>query len=448
MVRRRARADRLEYVEPELGHYHDRELRRRRRDPIRRVSDQRMLGGVAGGLARRYHRDVTVIRVLFFIAGLSGWGLLPYFAIWLLVRADGESDTIAERSMADRRSMALAVAMASVVALVLVVTSSLGIGWFGSFGFAYVAAAAGLMLVARHGSAAERETLRRLAGPLLPGGERESRLWVRVRLASAAVLFIAGLVLLLHGHARSAALRPLGGLALVVAAAVILLVPVWRRVARDLVDERQARARAEERADIAARVHDSVLQTLALIQRRASEPQQVVQLARAQERELRGWLFGGAVPGGFGAEVTTVAAGVRRLTEEVEARHGVTIEAVTVGDAPLDPSLAALLEAAREATVNAAKWSGAPQISVYAEVEADAVAVYVRDRGRGFDPAAVPPDRKGLSESVTGRMARHGGSARIRSAVGQGTEVALIMPRADRAEPPRLTMPDGHAAGG
>jgi signal transduction histidine kinase len=85
---------------------------------------------------------------------------------------------------------------------------------------------------------------------------------------------------------------------------------------------------------------------------------------------------------------------------------------------------------------------------VYAEVEADAVTIYVRDRGRGFDPEAVPPDRKGLSESVTARMARHGGSARIRSAVGQGTEVALIMPRADRAEPPRLTMPDGHAAGG
>jgi signal transduction histidine kinase len=435
------------YLEPGLSRAHDRRLRRGRHAPIRRVTDHRMLGGVAAGLARRYGRDVTVIRVLFVIAGASGWGLLIYFAIWLLVPADGETQTIAARSFDDRRSVALAAAMASVVCLVLLATSSLGVGWFSSFGFAYVIAAGGLMLVARHGSAAERETLRRLAGPLAPVGERESRLWRNARFGTAAALLIGGLVLLLHGHPKATALRPLGGLALVVAAAVVLLVPLWRRVAGDLVTERQARARAEERADIAARVHDSVLQTLALIQRRAADPQEVVQLARAQERELRGWLFGGAVPGGFGAEVTTVAAGVRRLTEEVESRHGVPIEAVTVGDAPLDPPLAALLEAAREATVNAAKWSGAPLVSVFAEVDGDTVAVYVRDRGRGFDPEAVPPDRKGVSESVIARMARSGGSATIRSAAGQGTEVALVMPRGDVLEAPRLPTPGGQAAG-
>jgi signal transduction histidine kinase len=436
------------YLEPGLSRRHDRLLRRGGHAPIRRVTDHRMLGGVAAGIARRYGRDVTVIRVLFVIAGASGWGLLIYFATWLLVRADGESETIAARSFGDRRSVALAAALASVVCLVLLVTSTLGVGWFSSFGFAYVIAAGGLVLVARHGSAAERETLRRLAGPLVPLGERESRLWRNARFGTAAVLLISGLVLLLRGHPRTAALRPLGGLALVVAAAVVLLVPLWRRVARDLVTERQARARAEERADIAARVHDSVLQTLALIQRRSADPQEVVQLARSQERELRGWLFGGAVPGGFGAEVTTVAAGVRRLTEEVESRHGVAIEAVTGGDTPLDPSLTVLLEAAREATVNAAKWSGAPLVSVFAEVEADSVAIYVRDRGKGFDPAAVPSDRKGLSESVIARMARGGGSAKIRSAVGQGTEVVLVMPRDDRLDAPPLPTPGGQAAGG
>jgi signal transduction histidine kinase len=208
---------------------------------------------------------------------------------------------------------------------------------------------------------------------------------------------------------------------------VVLLGPWWLRIARDLAVERQARVRAEERADIAARVHDSVLQTLALIQRRADQPQQVVALARAQERELRSWLFDGRAPGSVGGG--TLADGVRLIQQEVEAQHGVAVEAVTVGDCPLDDNLAALLGAAREATVNAVKWSGAPVVSLFAEVEPTAVSVFVRDRGRGFDPAAVPADRKGLAESVHARMIRRGGSATVRSAPGEGTEVSLTMPR-------------------
>lgn len=180
---------------------------------------------------------------------------------------------------------------------------------------------------------------------------------------------------------------------------------------------------------MASRVHDSVLQTLALIQRRASEPQQVIQLARAQERELRSWLFDGRAPGSLAAD-TTFAAGVRLIQSEVEAQHGVTVEVVTVGDCALDANLQALLAAAREATVNAAKWSGVQVISLYAEVEPNEISLFVRDRGRGFDPAAVPADRRGLSESVQARMARHGGSADVRSAPGEGTEVRLSMPRA------------------
>ena len=140
------------------------------------------------------------------------------------------------------------------------------------------------------------------------------------------------------------------------------------RIARDLVVERQARVRAEERADMAARVHDSVLQTLALIQRRADDPQKVIQLARMQERELRSWLFEGRDPDEAGAELT-VAAGVRKIQQDVEARYGVPVEAVTVGDCDLDDNLTALLAAAGEATVNAAKWSGASVISLFAEVE-------------------------------------------------------------------------------
>jgi len=208
-----------------------------------------------------------------------------------------------------------------------------------------------------------------------------------------------------------------------------VLGPWWLRIARDLVVERAARIRAEERADMASRVHDSVLQTLALIQRRADQPQQVIQLARAQERELRSWLFDGRAPGSIDAE-TTFAGGVRLIQQEVEAQHGIAVEAVTVGDCPLDDDLAALLAAAKEATVNAAKWSGAKVVSLFAEVEPGEVSLFVRDRGRGFDPETVPGDRKGLAESVHARMTRHGGSAAIRSTPGEGTEVSLTMPRA------------------
>jgi signal transduction histidine kinase len=223
----------------------------------------------------------------------------------------------------------------------------------------------------------------------------------------------------------------------VIAAFVIVLGPWWLRIARDLVVERQARIRAEERADMASRVHDSVLQTLALIQRNSADPQQVIQLARAQERELRAWLFDGRPPGSLG-EGLTLAAGVRLIQQEVEAQHGVPVEAVTVGDCELDDDLTALLAAAREATVNAVKWSGAAVVSVFAEVEPGEVSVFVRDRGRGFDPAAVPGDRRGLAESVHARMARRGGSATVRSVVGEGTEVSLTMPRpAGRRQPSR-----------
>ena len=229
----------------------------------------------------------------------------------------------------------------------------------------------------------------------------------------------------LHGGLKL--LAPLGGFLLVAAAIVVLLGPWWLRIARDLLFERQARARAEERADMAARVHDSVLQTLALIQRSAEDPQTVVQLARAQERELRSWLFEGRAPGD--TTVTSFAEGIREIQRDVEARHGVPVEVVTVGDCPLDEHLSALLAAAREATVNAAKWSGASVISLFAEVEPDKVEVAVRDRGSGFDLYSVPADRKGVAESIRGRMLRHGGKAVVQSTLGEGTKVTLTMAR-------------------
>jgi signal transduction histidine kinase len=238
-----------------------------------------------------------------------------------------------------------------------------------------------------------------------------------------------GVAALTAGVGRHRALlAPLGGVALVLAAFVVVFGPWWFNIARELVLERQARLRAEETADLAARVHDSVLQTLAMIQRHAEEPQRVAQLARAQERELRSWLFEGRRPGSFDGQAT-VGAVLRGIQRDVEAAHDIRVEVVAVGDCPLDVHLEALLAAGREATVNAAKWSGAPVVSLFLEVEADRVALFVRDRGRGFDAQTVGADRRGIAQSIIGRMQRAGGGAVIRSAPGMGTEVELSVPR-------------------
>jgi signal transduction histidine kinase len=387
---------------------------------------------VAAGLAERTGFDVTAVRLVLVVATLLtiGWAAVAYVLAWLLVPADGADSSIASKAQADRRGIALAAGLASLLIAVLIIASAVGAGWLGSsLGWPMVICLAGLVLIWRNAPADEQAMIRQLAEPVsgLAGESRRPRIVLR---ASVACLLLAGgLVALLSGH-DSAALRPLAGVALVIAAIVVVLGPWWLRIARDLVVERRARIRAEERADMAARVHDSVLQTLALIQRRADDPQRVIQLARAQERELRSWLFDGRAPGSMDDQGMTLAAGVRLIQQEVEAQYGVAVEAVTVGDCELDDDLGALLAAAREATVNAVKWSGAEVVSLFAEVEPAEVSMYVRDRGRGFDPEAVPGDRKGLAESVRARMARRGGAVTVRTVQGEGTEISLTMPRA------------------
>jgi signal transduction histidine kinase len=282
--------------------------------------------------------------------------------------------------------------------------------------------------------------MRQVAEPILglsPGGRR-SVFWLRMILAG--ILLISGAIIIFSAHITPKVVWPLTGVAVLLIAIVLLLGPWWLRIARDQFAERQARIRAEERAEMASRLHDSVLQTLALIQRRADDPQQVVSLARAQERELRSWLFDGKAPGSLDGRATTITDGIRVIQQEIEAQHGIVVEAISVGDCVLDDDLGALLAAGREATVNAAKWSGASGVSLFAEVEPAAVSVYVRDRGRGFDLSAVPKDRKGLAESVRARMERRGGSATVRSTLGEGTEVVLTMPRtASQREPSPAT---------
>ena len=399
--------------------------------PLRRSREDRLGGGVAAGLAARTGLDVNLVRTGFVVAALfSLFGAAAYVVAWLLIPAEGADGNIAGKALADRRGMALAAGLASLLVVVLVIASALHAGWLSTLAWPLVICVGGVTLIWRNAPADEQAVLQRLADPLLglAQGSRSRRRTV-VRIVVAAVALGLGLGWLLTGHPDQSALRQLAGVILVVAAIAILLGPWWLRIARDLVVERQARIRAEERADMAARVHDSVLQTLALIQRRADHPQQVIQLARAQERELRAWLFDGQAPGSLDGQDLTLAAGVRLIQQEVEAQHEVPVEAVTVGDCDLDDDLRALLAAAREATVNAVKWSGAPVVSIFAEVEPGQVALFVRDRGQGFDPAAVPPDRKGLAQSINARMARRGGTVVVRTAPGEGTEVSLTMPR-------------------
>jgi signal transduction histidine kinase len=213
--------------------------------------------------------------------------------------------------------------------------------------------------------------------------------------------------------------------ALVVATALILIsAPFWLALIRRLGRERVARARADERADVAAHLHDSVLQTLALIQKRADEPEQVALLARRQERELRDWLAD-TEPS---RPDERLADALRATAAEIEESHGAPIEAVVVGDAALDERLEALVAASREALTNSAKFAskGGP-VRLYAEIEDGSARVYIDDRGPGFDPADIPSDRHGVRESIIGRMERYGGRAQIRSEPGDGTEVELTM---------------------
>jgi signal transduction histidine kinase/phage shock protein PspC (stress-responsive transcriptional regulator) len=408
--------------------------------PLRRPQDGRLAAGVAAGLASRLGLDVTLVRTVFVVATIfSGFGLAAYVVSWLLIPESGSSSNIATRALTDRRGIALAAGLGSLLAIVLILGSALGATWLGTAAWPLVVSVAGLVLLWRNAPEGEQALLHRLTDPLLglAGGGSTTRIVLRI--AIAVVLIGFGMGLIFSGHPDGYTLRGLGGVALLLAAVVIVLGPWWLRIARDLVVERQARIRAEERADMASRVHDSVLQTLALIQRRADDPQQVVQLARAQERELRSWLFDDRAPGSLDGQASTLADGIRLIQQEVEAQHGIPVEAITVGDCELTDDLAALLAAAREATVNAVKWSGAEVVSLFAEVEPTEAAVYVRDRGRGFDPAAVPGDRKGLAESIHARMARRGGSAVVRTAPGDGTEVSLRMPRVAGERQPSRT---------
>jgi signal transduction histidine kinase len=388
-----------------------------------------VLAGVCGGVSQATGIDVTLVRIAVVLLTLgSGVGVLAYAVAWLLLPLEGET-TILSRAVTDRRGIRTVIALLPVVVVIQILASGLHVGYVGSFIWPVYVAVGAVILIRRNASEPERMWINDDLLPMLhTGTERHARKPLLLRITLGAAIGAAGVLVLILGHPTSAALRPVGGALLVIAAIVVVFGPWWLSLVRDLIAERQARALAEERAQMAAHVHDSVLQTLALIQRSADDPQHVVRLARSQERELRSWLFEGRPPGTIGDEATTLADGVGLLQRQVEADHGITVQVVVVGDCELNDRLRALLDASREATVNAAKWSGAPQVSLYAEVEPDATTMFVRDRGRGFEPDEVPADRQGIAHSIRDRVERFGGTVVIRSSPGQGAEVELSMP--------------------
>jgi len=389
------------------------------RPPLARPRRGRLIAGVAAGTAQHLRLEPLVVRIAFVVLAVTGVGVFAYALLWLTM-ALADPDTEAAQEPADAagreppsRRQVIGLGLLGVGALVFVTPFASWGG--GNVVLPLLLAGAGLAVIWRQFDA--DTTLARGA--------------TRWGLVAGLVLGISGVVLLLATTGQLVNARNGFAATLVILVGVALATaPLWRRLLDQRAEERSARVRSEERAAVAAHLHDSVLQTLALIQRHAESPQLVGRLARSQERELRTWLYEPTVATGG-----TWAGLVARLVEEVEADHAVTVEPVVVGDLPVDDVVATLGQATREAVVNAAKHSGAPTVSLYSEVTPNSVVVFVRDRGTGFDPAAVAPDRRGLRDSVVARLTRTGGTATVRSAPGEGTEVELCLPRA-RTEVP------------
>jgi signal transduction histidine kinase len=420
-------------------HQHQHHHLGRRLKALRRSPDNRVLGGVCGGIAKTMGIDAMWVRIGFVLVAVvsSGVTVLVYPLAWLLIPMEGQNENIYSRAVSDRRGIqTVAAILIPLLIATQFITSTLHVSFVGFLGWPTFLAIGVLVLIWRNADQSEKAFIDNDVMPLLGVDTRDGkgRRWLIARVVAGLLVAAAGIALLVEGHTTVAALRPIGGAVLVIAASVVIFGPWWLSLFRDLIAERQARALAEERAQMAAHVHDSVLQTLALIQRASDDPQQVVRLARVQERELRAWLFEGRPPGAIGEDATMLGEGVGLLQRQVEADHGIAVQVVMVGDCQLDEALRALLDAAREATVNAAKWSGEDQVSVYAEVEADTVMLYVRDRGHGFDPDAVPDGRQGIAQSIRARVLRYGGAAVVRSAPGEGTEIQLSMPRRERVK--------------
>lgn len=391
-----------------------------------RPADRRLLGGVSAGLADHLGINVVWVRLAFVGAALvNGAGVIAYLLLWRFLPLQRPESSPGIES-ATRRGLRSG-SRVSVIELVRTIgICAIGIGVAvllghrgGGFSWSTVlpvlVALAGVALIWRQFDDA------RWDGWLL----RDGGPWAVVRLGAGVTLIaLGGLYVMTQERGWSATADLLTATVVAVLGLGLILGPWIASLIGDLSAERRERVRSQERADMAAHLHDSVLQTLALLQKNSADPALVATLARRQERDLRSWLYGDEdAPG------DTLAAALRATAAEVEEAHRVPVEVIVVGDADLDADLAALARAAREAMVNAAKHAQVERIDVYAEVGADEISIFVRDRGIGFDPEAVAEDRMGLRGSIIGRVERHGGRTVVRSAPGEGTEIRLTMPK-------------------
>jgi signal transduction histidine kinase len=371
----------------------------------------RWLAGVAAALAREVGVDPVVMRISFVLLTLSGGiGLALYAAAWLAFtyyaqRHPGRAHDPVPKGRSVRHRLAGVASI--VIGAVLFSSQAFAIGARDIALWPVAVAAFGMLLAWSSGKvdwAAPYELVRAVGGLML------------------TALGVIGFIALNLGAA--AAPKALLVSTIVLSGVVLVVAPWLWRAASQVSEARLERLRASERAELAAHLHDSVLQTLSLIQRSAGDRAATLGLARRQERELREWLFGKS-----STDARDFRTALTQLAGDLETSHGVPVEVVVVGDAALDERLGATLAATREAILNAAKHSGSARIDVYAELGPTAVEVFVRDTGRGYDPAAIAEDRRGVSESIVGRMQRAGGHAHVSSEPGRGTEVALVLPR-------------------
>ena len=399
-----------------------------------------IVGGVASGLG--VHLGVPVLWVRgFFVATafLGGFGLLLYAGLWVFLPADQgfeisspglESATRTGKRPGRRSRLRDAGPAIALGALFFgVVLGVEGIFGQGALFWPVVLAAAGITLLWRQADEAQRERWIDSSGRIDPfravfgnGG------WAAYgRIAAGLGLIVSALIVFAVAAGQATFAMPVLVAGLLGLLGLAIVVGPWAvRLIDDLGAERAERVRTQERADMAAHLHDSVLQTLALIQKNSDDATTVARLARSQERDLRRWLF--EVDS---SDATTLAGALKEMAADVESQHAVVVDVVTVGDCPLDEALRPMVHAAREAVVNVAKHAGTQRADVFAETSDTAVDVFVRDRGAGFDLATVATDRQGVRNSIVDRMSRHGGRADVRSAPGDGTEVRLHMPRSE-----------------
>jgi signal transduction histidine kinase len=410
------------------------------RPVLRRSRSNRMLSGVSGGVARHLGIDTLIVRIAF--VGLSlagGFGLVVYLLLWVLTPLEPRE---AAFTLSDAQSMAAARAIPRPRPSTRQLAGA-GLLLVGVFGFLWasdihveetivipvtLAAIGFAVLWARGGSSTAAEEGRGRLDLASIGTPLEALIRSREslpRLVLGILLIVGGAVVFLAATISLAEATNVVIAVVVTVLGIGLLAGPWLwRLGNDLITERTSRIRTEARAEMAAHLHDSVLQTLALIQR-SKEPREMVTLARTQERDLRAWLYGRA-PSVHGVRLHDA---IDAMAGRLELAHQLKIEAVVVGDAELDDDLRALVAATSEATLNAAKHAGVPEVAVYVEVEDDQVNAFVRDSGTGFDPSAVPGDRRGIADSIVQRIERHGGTVQIRSRPGAGTEVHMTLPR-------------------